>query len=156
MIDNERDLFVRTLEELYHLERELEELQPELAEAATDEELEEFFMAHGERTTEQIGRLEPIFDAIEGEVEPGPVESPSLDGLRSEREDLVDDLQDPNLGDLVEAELGRTIERLEISKLETLLTLAQRTDLPSEVVDPLETTKAEAEDGLERLRQLTL
>ncbi|WP_238593328.1 DUF892 family protein [Natronobacterium lacisalsi] len=85
MLDNERDLFVRTLEELYHLERELEEFQPALAEAATDEELEEFYMAHGERTTEQVGRLEPRFDAIEVEVEPGPVESPSLDGLRRAR-----------------------------------------------------------------------
>ncbi|WP_049920058.1 DUF892 family protein [Halobiforma nitratireducens] len=155
MIDNERDLFVRTLEELYHLERELEELQPELADAATDEDLEEFFMAHGERTTEQVGRLERIFDALEGEVEPGPVESPALDGLRSEREALVGDLQDPTLGDLVEAELGRTIERLEISKLETLLTVARRTDLPDEVVGPLETTKQEAENGLERLQDLT-
>ncbi|EMA27396.1 hypothetical protein C445_20490 [Halobiforma lacisalsi AJ5] len=60
------------------------------------------------------------------------------------------------MGDLVEAELGRSIERLEISKLETLLTLAQRTDLPSEVVEPLETTKTEAENGLERLQDLSL
>ncbi|WP_338013395.1 DUF892 family protein [Natronobacterium lacisalsi] len=48
------------------------------------------------------------------------------------------------------------MERLEISKLETLLTLAQRTDLPSEVVEPLETTKTEAENGLERLQDLSL
>ncbi|ADB60242.1 hypothetical protein Htur_1354 [Haloterrigena turkmenica DSM 5511] len=44
---------------------------------------------------------------------------------------------------------------LEITKLETLLTLADRMDLPAEVVDPLEQTKAEAENGLESVRTLT-
>ncbi|SDQ54154.1 YciE/YciF ferroxidase family protein [Natronobacterium texcoconense] len=156
MIESERDLFARTLRELYHIERELEDLQAELAEAATDEELEDFFTAHSERTTEQIGRLEPIFDAIEVEVEPGPIESASLDGLRARRDELVGDLQDPVLGDLIEMELGRAIERLEITRLETLLALADRMNLPGEVTDPLETTKAEAENGLEELQESTV
>ena len=153
MIENDRDLFIRELRELYHIERELEELQSGLAEAATDEDLEEFFMAHSERTTEQIGRLEPIFDAIE--AEPAPVENPALEGLRTDREELVGDLQDPVLGDLVETELGRGIERLEITKLETLLALADRIGFPDAVTDPLERTRREAENGLERAQELT-
>lgn len=55
----------------------------------------------------------------------------------------------------METELGRGIERLEITKLETLLTLADRMDLPSEVVEPLEQTKHEAETGLDRIQELT-
>ncbi|WP_049923210.1 DUF892 family protein [Halopiger djelfimassiliensis] len=153
MIESERDLFVRKLRELYHLERELEDLQTELAEAATDEDLEEFYMAHSETTTEQIGRLEPIFDAVE--ADPGELESAPLAGFREEREALVEDVQQPPLGDLVEAELGRSIERLELTKLETLLELADRMQLPDEIVDPLETTEAEVETGLERARELT-
>ncbi|QCS43718.1 ferritin-like domain-containing protein [Natrinema versiforme] len=153
MIESDRDLFVRELRELYHIERELEELQSGLAEAATDEDLEEFFMAHSEATTEQIARLEPIFEGIE--AEPAPVENPALEGLRTDREEIVDDLNDPVLGDLVETELGRGIERLEITKLETLLTLADRMNLPAEIVEPLETTKAEAETGLDEVRELT-
>ncbi|ELZ07422.1 DUF892 family protein [Natrialba aegyptia] len=153
MIENEHDLFIRTLREFYHIERELEDLQSELADAATDEELEEFYMAHSETTTEQLGRIEPIFDAIE--ADPGVIESEMLDTLRSERDDLVGDVQDPVLGDLVDAELGRSIERLEITKLETLLALADRMNLPDEVVEPLETTKAEATTGLERVQERT-
>ena len=155
MIESERDLFVETLRELYHIEQELEELQSGLAEAATDEEIEEFYMAHSERTAEQIGRLEPIFDALEAEIEPAVPDNAALEGLRTEREELVQDVQDPSLGDLVETELGRGIERLEITKLETLLELADRMELPGEVVDPLEQTKAEAENGLEELEGLT-
>ncbi|WP_440769390.1 DUF892 family protein [Natronorubrum sp. DTA28] len=151
MIESEGDLFVRELRERYHIERELEEFQTELAESATDEELEEDYMAHSETTTEQIGRLEPIFERLQ--AEPGPIESSALEGLRAEREKIVDDLQDPVLGDLVESELGRSIERLEITKLETLLTLADRMDLPEEIVDPLEEAKREAENGLERMQK---
>lgn len=153
VIESDRDLFVRELRELSHIERELEDLQSGLAEAATDEDLEDFFTAHSETTTEQLGRLEPIFDAIE--AEPAPVENPALEGLGTDREEIVDDLQDPVLGDLVEAELGRGIERLEITKLETLLALADRMELPDEITDPLELTKQEAENGLERARELT-
>ena len=153
MIESERDLFVRKLRELYHLERELEDLQTQLAEAATDEALEEFYMAHSEATTAQAGRLAGISDGLD--AEPGPVEHEPLDTLRAERDDLVDDLERPVLGDLVEAEFGRTIERLEITRLETLLELADRMNLPEEIVDPLEETKTEAENGRERLRELT-
>jgi|GEM_PF-2625163 len=37
MVETGRDLFVRELRERYHIERELEEKQSGLAEAATDE-----------------------------------------------------------------------------------------------------------------------
>ena len=155
MIEHERDLFVHALRELYHIERELEELQAELAESATREEIEEFYAAHSEATADQIDRLEPIFDAIEAEVEPGTIDNTALDGLREEREELLEDVEDPTLADLVELEFGRSIERLEITKLETLLTLADRMNLPQEVIDPLEQTRDEAEDGLERLQEFT-
>lgn len=153
MIENDRELLVRELHERYHIDRELEDLSSELAEAASDEALEEFFMAHGERTTEQVVRLKPIFDATE--AEPPLVENPVLEGLRTDREDIVGDLREPVLGDLVETELGRGIERLEITKLETLLALTDRIDFPSEVTDPLEQTRADAETGLEQVRELT-
>lgn len=153
MIESERDLFVRKLRELYHLESELEDVQTELAGAATDEELESFYMAHSEATTDQVARLDAIFEGID--AEPGPIEHAPLEALRSEREDVVDDVERPALGDIVEADLGRRIERYEITTLETLLELADRMNLPAEIVDPLEETKTEAENGLERLRELS-
>ncbi len=136
MIESERDLFVRELRELYYLEQELEELRSSLAESATDEDVVEYYMAHSESTGEQIGRLETLFEAVE--AEPGALESAALEGLCEDRQELV--------GDLVETEFWRAIERLEITKLETLLPLADRMDLPVEVVDPLEQTKTEAAD----------
>lgn len=153
MIESERDLFIRKLRELYHIQRELEDLQTELAEAATDEDLESFYMGHSEATTDQLARLDAIFEGVD--AEPGPIQSKPLDVLHSERDDLVGDLRDPVLGDLVETEFGRAIERLELTKLDTLLEAADRLNLPHEIIDPLETTKAETEDALGRLQDLT-
>lgn len=154
MIESERDLFVRKLRELYTIERQLAEIQSSLASEATDEDLEAFFMGHSEATTEQLGRLDAIFEGIDAEYEPR--ETPTLSALLDEREALIEDVPDPNLDDRVTAETGRAIERLEVTKLETILALANRLDVPPEVVEPLETTRIEAENAAERLEALAV
>lgn len=68
------------------------------------------------------------------EAKPTPIENPTLEGLQTDREEIVGDLQDPILGNLVETELGRGIERLALTKLETLLALADRIGLPDEII----------------------
>ena len=151
MIDSERDLFVHELQNLYALERDLEEFQAELADDATDEDLESFFMAHSQATAEQLERLEEIFAGVDAEPDPRTVET--FDGIRADREATMEDVTDPNLADLVDGETARAIERLEVTKLETLLTLSDRMDLDSAVVDRLERSRTEAENGLERLQE---
>lgn len=149
MIDSERDLLRRELQELYGIERELEEFQARVGEEATNEQLRDFFAAHAEATTEQIARLEDLFDATEFERRARG--SDALEGILAEREALVDDVGRPDLADLVAVETARAIERLEITKLETALELADRADADDGVVEPLRATKAEAENALERL-----
>lgn len=153
MIESERDLLVRELQELYAIEQDLEELQSALADEATDEDVEEFFMSHGEATTDQLARLEEIFTAIDADADRR--ESPVLDGIEQRRDAVTDDIDDPNLADRVTAEAAREMERLEITKLETILTLTDRLDAPDEIVDRLETTRTESEDALERARQIS-
>ncbi|WP_290818423.1 DUF892 family protein [Halovivax sp.] len=152
MIESDRDLFVRTLRELLTIEYELERRLSELADASTDEELESHFMGHAETTTEQVGRLETVFDGLE-DADFEPRESEVLEALLTDHDELVADVPDPNLADRRTTETGRAIERLELTKLETLLVLSRRLDLPTEVVEPLERTRTEAETGLERLQE---
>jgi len=88
-------------------------------------------------------------------AEPTPVENPTLEGLQTDREEIVGDLQEPILGDLVETELGRG-RTSRAHKLETLLALADRIGLPDEITpSPLEQTRQEAENGLERAQEET-
>ena len=154
MIESERDLFVRKLRELYAFERRLEAAQAEFADEATDENLESFFAGHGEATTEQLERLDAIFEGIDAEYEPR--ETRTLSALLDECAELVADLPDPNLADRVTAETGRAIERLEVTRLETLLSLADRLDVSPSVAEPLERTREEASNAAERLEGLAV
>lgn len=148
-IDSERDLFERKLRELYRLERELEDAQARLADEAIDEGLEEFFMAHRRDTEDQVVRLEDLFGAINAEPEDRP--ETVLQELLAEREAYRSDTTHRGSQDVLDAEIARAIERLEITLLETLLELGDRLDLPPEAMDPLRESKREAEDALDSL-----
>lgn len=154
MIESNRDLFVEELAELYAIESKLEEIQSGLAGDATDEELEAFYMGHSEATTEQLDRLEAVFDSIQVEPERRP--SSRLDGLLEERENFAGDTTDPRLHDLVDTETGLAIERLEITKLETLLALANRLNLDEKVTGPLRRNKQEAENAVDQLQAISI
>lgn len=148
-IDSERDMFERKLQELYRLERELEDAQARLADEAVDERLEEFFMGHRRDTEDQIGRLEELFDAVNAEPEDRP--ETVLQDLLAERRAYLTDTTHRDSQDLLDAEVARAIERLEITLLETLLELGDRLDLPPDAIEPLRESKREAENALETL-----
>ncbi|MHC3438323.1 DUF892 family protein [Natrialbaceae archaeon A-gly3] len=127
------------------------EFQSTLATEATNESLEEFFVAHSEATTEQIGRLETVFEEIPYEIEASRRDSETLEGIIEDREPRIADVENPDLADLIDLETARTIERLELAKLETLLDLSGRLRLDQEVTEPLQTTRFEVENALEDL-----
>lgn len=152
MVETERELFIDTLDELLQIEYELEEHHAGLAEVATDQELADYFAAHAETTTEQVGRLQTVFDAIEN-ADAEPRESEVLSAIVASHEERIADVPDPNLADRITAETGREIERLELTKLETLRSLSARLDLQPDVREPIETTMTEVENGLDRLQE---
>ena len=151
MIESDRDLFEHELKTLYGIEEDLEEFQSELASEATNEALEEFFTAHSEATTDQLGRLEDVFDEMPYAVEASRRDSATLEGILEDRDARIADAENPNLADLIDLETARAIERLELSKLETLLDLSGRLRLDQEVTEPLQTTRLEVENALEQL-----
>lgn len=152
-IESERALFERKLQELYYIERQLDDFQAKLADEATDDDVRDFFAGHHETTAEQLDRIEQAFEAIN--ADPTPRESASLEALIEEREQLTADVERADLDDLEDTEIGRAIERLEVTKLETLLELARRLKLDSEVTDDLEQSRMEAENAIETAQELT-
>lgn len=152
MIESERDLFERELQEFYYVQNELDDVQARLADEAADDDVRDFFAGHHEATTDQLERLEGAFEAIN--AEPTQRESSSLEGLLETREALTEDTQRADLDDLIDVETALAIERLEITRLETLLLLADRLKLEDEVIEPLERSKAEAENAVGTLQEL--
>lgn len=153
-LDSERDLFERELQELNYVEHRLEDVQSMLADEAIDEAVEEFYMGHSETTRDQLDRFDGLFEAVN--AEPDQRENATLESLLDEREDRLEDVEISRLHDVVDVETGKAIERLEITKVETLLALADRLGLDSEETEPLRTTKAEAENALDSLEQISL
>ncbi len=153
VIESERELFERTLEEYYGVQHALDDLQPELASNAADQDIEDFFSAHHEATREQQNRVEDVFEAIN--ADPSSREPAALEGILEDRDAISNDLERPDLDDFEATVAGKAIERLEITQLETLLVLADRIDLDSESTDALERSKLEAENALETLQELS-
>lgn len=153
-LDSERDLFERELQELNYVEHRLEDVQSMLADEAIDEAVEEFYMGHSETTRDQLDRFDGLFEAVN--AEPDQRENATLESLLNERKDRLEDVEISRLHDVVDVETGKAIERLEITKVETLLALADRLGLDSEETEPLRTTKAEAENALDSLEQISL
>lgn len=153
-LDSERDLFERELQELNYVEHRLEDVQSMLADEAIDEAVEEFYMGHSETTRDQLDRFDGLFEAVN--AEPDQRENATLESLLDEREDRLEDVEISRLHDVVDVETGKAIERLEITKVETLLALADRLGLDSEETEPLRTTKAEAENALDSLERISL
>ena len=58
------DLLTLKLRSLYDIEREIQKALPKMAKAATDEGLREALSHHIEETSEQIARLEEIFEKL--------------------------------------------------------------------------------------------
>lgn len=153
-LDSERDLFERELQELNYVEHRLEDVQSMLADEAIDEAVEEFYTGHSETTRDQLDRFDGLFEAVN--AEPDQRENATLESLLDEREDRLEDVEISRLHDVVDVETGKAIERLEITKVETLLALADRLGLDSEETEPLRTTKAEAENALDSLERISL
>ncbi|SFS35649.1 YciE/YciF ferroxidase family protein [Halostagnicola kamekurae] len=152
-IESERQLFERKLEEYYGVQNALDDLQPELASNATDQDVADFFASHHEATRAQRDRAEDVFDAIN--AEPSGRDPATLEGILEVHEAVVADIERSDLADFETTETGKAVERLEITQLEALLVLADRIDLDADGTDALEQNKLEAEDGLETLRDLS-
>lgn len=125
-----------------------------MAEEAVDEEIRDFYAGHAEATTDQIDRIEGLFDAVD--ADPDRREHPEFESLLDHREELLADTTNVRLEGVLNAETGRAIERVEITTLETLLTLADRLGLESEATEDLRATEREAENGLDSLREISL
>ena len=58
------DLFLETLKDIYHAEKQLVRVLPKMAKAADSDELRQAFETHRAETEGQVARLEQIFEII--------------------------------------------------------------------------------------------
>lgn len=149
--DSDTDVFESELQKLYHIENHLVDVQQDLASEVSDSELSELLSEHQESTQQQIERLEGVFQALD--TAPHQRESPTMEGILTEL-DTATNIQETDLRDTVDLGIAMGIERLEITRLETLQRIATKQDLAADVTDPLTTTQQEAEEALQQMSSI--
>ena len=121
---NLNDLFLETLKDIYHAERQILRKLPKIAKAANSEELQQAFMTHKEETEGQIERLEQIFEMLGKRAAGKSCEA--MKGMLEESDEVLEDFKDSDALDAGILASAQTVEHYEISRYGTLKAWARQ------------------------------
>lgn len=146
-----RQLYVDELKDLYSAETQLVKALPKMAKASSNAELRQAFEEHLRQTSEQVSRLEQIFDAL-GEKPTGK-KCLGMEGLVKEGAETMQE----NYGDAVmDAAIIGAAQRVEHYEIAGYGTVREFAELmgESEHVSLIEETLTEEKQADEKLTQL--
>ncbi|WP_135820013.1 YciE/YciF ferroxidase family protein [Halostella litorea] len=152
-IETLEGLFEYQLEGIYDVETTLVSELDEMAMATTNDHLQSGFSKHRGETETHVERVERAFR--EYGVEPRRRNDAVVDALAKERRQFAGMVRDDDLKNLHLLDGAIKAERLEISSYESVLTVANRLDLDSDVTDPLEANLEEETETLRKLEGLS-
>jgi ferritin-like metal-binding protein YciE len=149
--DSLRELYVDELRDLYNAETQLVKALPKLAKASSNDRLRQGFEEHLRQTSEQVSRLEQIFEQL-GE-KPSGKKCVGMEGLIKEgsqflKEDFADEVKDAGI-----IGAAQRVEHYEIAGYGTVRAFAELLG-ESEHVSLLEQTLNEEKETDEKLTQL--
>jgi ferritin-like metal-binding protein YciE len=121
------DLFVDQLHDLYSAETQLVQALPELAGAASHDELRQAFQHHLEETRGHVARLDEIFGELG--VSPSGETCKGMRGLIAEGREIIDGGGDTAVLDAALIAAAQRVEHYEIAGYGTVRTLADQLDL---------------------------
>jgi ferritin-like metal-binding protein YciE len=147
-----RDLFVDTLQDLYHAEGQLVKALPKMAKAANNPELKRGFEQHLKQTEQQYTRLEQVFKLIGEKAKTKTCEA--MEGLVEEASDWLGESAEPSVMDAGLIAHAQKVEHYEIASYGCLVTWAQQLDLSDDAVSLLKQNLGEEKETDEKLTRL--
>jgi ferritin-like metal-binding protein YciE len=121
-----QDLFEHEISDLFSAETQLVAALPQMAQAATNEELRQAFEHHLEETREHVRRLEDIRGRIGSTLSD---ECEGMKGLIEEGREIIGAGGDPEVKDAALISAAQRVEHYEIAAYGTARTLADELDL---------------------------
>ena len=121
------DLFHDELKDIYDAEHQLMKALPKMAKKANSDKLRESFEMHMKQTEEHISRLEKVFDAIG--KKPSRKTCEAMKGLVEEGEEIMKEVDDPELMDAALIAAAQKTEHYEMASYGCLRTWADIMDL---------------------------
>ena len=118
------DLFLETMKDIYHAEKQLLRALPRMAKAAESDELRSAFETHRDETETQVERLERVFEIIGKPARGKPCEA--MQGLIEEGKEVMQDFKGSDALDAGLLAAAQAAEHYEISRYGTLRTWAQQ------------------------------
>src|SRR5687768_734260 len=85
------DLFLDTLKDIFHAEKQLLRALPKMARAANSDELRQAFETHKDETQVQVERLEQVFETIGKRASGKPCEA--MQGLVAEGQEIMEEFK---------------------------------------------------------------
>lgn len=119
---NLTDLFIVTLKDTYHAEKQLLKALPKMAKAADSDRLREAFETHRDETETQIERLEKVFEICG--VRPRAKTCDAILGIVEEGKEVMDEFRGSEALDAGLIAAAQAAEHYEISRYGALKTWA--------------------------------
>ena len=149
--DSLRQLYVNELKDLYNAETQLVKALPKMAKASSNAELRQGFEEHLRQTSEQVSRLEQIFDML-GEKATGK-KCLGMEGLVKEGAEVMSEDYEDALMDAAIIGAAQRVEHYEIAGYGTVRAFAELLG-ENEHVSLLEQTLEEEKQTDAKLTQL--
>lgn len=151
MQESLRELYINELKDLYSAETQLVKALPKMAKAASNDELRQAFEEHLRQTSEQVSRLEQIFDAL-GEKPTGK-KCLGMEGLVKEGSEVMKEDYEDSVKDAGIIGAAQRVEHYEIAAYGTAKAFAEVLG-EDEHVSLLEETLNEEKEADLKLNQL--
>ena len=145
------DLFLHTLKDIYHGEKQILRALPKMAKKASAPELRQAFEQHREETLGQVERLEQIFELLGKRARGEPCEA--IEGLVEEGKEIMEEVQDADVLDAGLIAAAQAVEHYEIARYGTLAAWSKQLG-QKEVAELLSQTLAEDKKTDELLNRL--
>jgi ferritin-like metal-binding protein YciE len=118
-----KELLIENLQDLYDAENQLVKALPQMAKAASSDELRQGFEEHLDQTKEHVQRLQSVFENL-GEKASGK-KCKAMEGLIKEGSEVIEDDLEPEVKDAALIAAAQKVEHYEISGYGSVRTWAE-------------------------------
>ncbi len=122
------DLFLDTLKDIYHAEKQILRALGKMSKSAESEELRQLFEQHREETDGQIQRLEQVFEMLGKRPQGKPCEA--MQGLVEEGKEIMDEFKGSPALDAGLISSAQAVEHYEMARYGTLASWATQLGMP--------------------------
>jgi len=147
------DLFLMTLKDMYHGEKQIVKALPKMAESAESSQLKQALEMHLDETQQQVKRLEQVFQLMNQKPKAETCEA--IKGLIEEGEEVMEEAEEGPVLDAGLIAAAQAVEHYEIARYGTLCAWAKQLGM-NDAADLLEETLEEEKNADKKLNQIAM